>query len=203
LAQHEGWPIPAQFSQQVGNTAYVVVQILPWDAVREHAQHVIETLGLIEERWGLRIVLLPITDYCQDYQMMSWLNRASGGRFVLLDPGLTYEERGRVLLGSNAFLGQSLHGLITALASGAPAGAVMSQTGDQKFIETLEDLKLAHLRIEAWSEFGELAQRVLEQKKELMVATSLDAVAALSDYLDDLAKQIRLGDGGRPSPGRG
>ena len=191
LAGRERWPVPISLSEQIGDSPYLTIQTLPWDAVKENTPHIIQTLDHLKNQWGLRVVLLPITDYCRDHQMMCHLNQAAGGRFVLLNPGLTYEERGRVLLDSKAFLGQSLHGLITVLASGSPAGAIMPHTGDPKFIESLEDLGLAHLRIDEWSQFAELARRICEQKQEVIAATARAAIQSLSNYFDDLAEQIR------------
>jgi len=192
LAEHEGWTLPAELLAQLGEAPYVAVQTLPWPAVREHSGQIIETLSRIEDQWGLRVVLLPITDYCRDHEMLAWLNREAGGRFVLLPPRLTYEQRGRILLGAEAFLGQSLHGVLTVLASGSPAGAVMPRSGDQKFVETLDDLGLGHLRCEAWSEFDGLAHRVLGQSPAAIAATAHAATTALSEYLDELAEQLKL-----------
>ncbi|MDR7222775.1 polysaccharide pyruvyl transferase family protein [Aminobacter aminovorans] len=190
LAEHDGWALPDTFVSAIRGQPYMVFHALPWwEALNEHGEYVVRTLRDIQAT-GVRVVLLPITDYCSDHAALSWINERASGEFLLLDPSLPHEERAVILSGSQFFLGQSLHGVITTLACGIPAGAIVPSQGHQKFVEALGDIGLGHLRVETWDQLGELAIHLQKQDMRMILEKAEERRGNLAIHFDALADRI-------------
>jgi hypothetical protein len=110
----------------VSKAGYVVFQTTPAIVQRTNGNISEITSGLlrVQERTGLQVLLLPINHCWHDELALRSISAASGGRLVMLPDALSSSDIASLLMGATAYIGGSLHGALTCLASGIPAGVI-------------------------------------------------------------------------------
>lgn len=149
LAKHEGWRDYSDFSNSERD--YIVVQAIPGLGEYDTAM-IASVLCEIEVANHCDVVLMGITDCWDDSRDLHRINEQAGGRFAVVGSERSYEERGAILLGAAAFIGQSMHGAVTAMAAGRPAVLVYPPSNDQKFRELFEMVGIPQFRTTMWSQ---------------------------------------------------
>lgn len=93
-------------------------------------------MARFQEETGVRVVLLPIVQTkstqtlssWNDYYPLSRLQECAEGEFLLMPDQLDIFDLGRLLKHAKFYLGGSMHGAVTCLAYGKPAGNVLTWT---------------------------------------------------------------------------
>lgn len=165
---------------------YVVFHALP-PGVPENLGVIVEPLRALERR-GFEIVLLPLSTCWQDYVVLGRIADTSG--FRLLDYRTPELTKLAILAGSAFYVGQSMHGFISTLASGQPAGLCFPR-GDDKFGELLGDNGLEDLRIDTWNELPSLIDRLLRIETDRVCRLRASTSAQASAAFDTLADNVR------------
>lgn len=153
----------------------------------------------IQAETGVRIVLLPITRCWEDWKCLGDLSRDSRGGLIALPATLTVRETAAVIMNASAFVGSSLHGALTSLAAGIPAGLIypLSET---KFTELFAAHHRAYALIRSWEHLPALVNGLLTEPREplrLQARLMRDQVATLFDIT---AAEMRLAAGAPSLP---
>jgi len=143
---------------------YCIVQFhdSTWPPVKE----VVSTLVMHQQKTGIPIYMLPIIKPWNDSEIMGYIRDASDQKLLLLPDNLSFLEIGSILLGSVYFCGSSMHGAITTLSVGKPAGVIHPWPATK-----LQDLfgaaYMPKLFINDWNRLGELMIRLDTETQQL------------------------------------
>lgn len=185
-----GWLFPRlsrRFDSKVPspNAPYIAVQALKIPNKDEFARD----LRIISRRLGLNVVLLPLTRCWDDSRDMGELFNMSNGDFILVDDHTTDIDKLSIIMCSSMYIGQSMHGFISAIASGRPAGICLPET-DDKFGELMLDLDLRDLRVDDLSEITELSHRLDKVPLSRLCRIGKRMRGHLDLVFDDLCNRI-------------
>jgi polysaccharide pyruvyl transferase WcaK-like protein len=184
LAAAEAWPMIDPDVPEV----YIAAQVLPGTLRTIDAQQIADALSRLGDSVSAAIMLMPITDCWGDDEPLSRVYDASKGRFIL-QPRLPFEKRGSLLMGAQGFIGQSMHGAITAMAAGKPAVVVPPQGPAQKFKELFNDMGMDGLYSD-WNIAVTALQFNLKAETSRFSDEAAIASKRLGAYLDALAEEI-------------
>lgn len=186
-----GWLFPTLLTDRTPHPAaptqpYVTFHMFP-QAVPPDFNLLIQPLRQLEQR-GLRVLLTPLTTCWGDEGPLQRLGQLGG--FQVLDYKLPPLEKLQVLSGSSMYIGQSMHGFVTTLASGTPAG-LCYPVRDDKFSALLDETGLQDLRVDGWERLTELCGRVAAVDPSRVANVRDRAVAGVTRAFDQLAGAIQ------------
>jgi hypothetical protein len=114
---------------------------------------------------SLKIVLLPLTRCWSDEERLrefhDYAISLGFQNTLLIDTSISDLSKLEILSKSKMYLGESLHGFVSAISHGIPSGVIAKFKLD-KFDEILKDNGLEQLRKENWDDCIELMQDLLE-----------------------------------------
>lgn len=174
-------------SRTFSGTPYAVVQVLPQNT-SDDLGFIAESLNVLE-RQGFEIVLLPLSTCWGDEVVLGRL--AERSTFRLIDYQTPELSKLQIIADSSMYIGQSMHGFISALATGRRAGLCFP-VGDDKFSELLADNDMADLRVGSWEQLPALIERLQALPVSRIHGLAGRAAAGASAEFDDLAAHIRL-----------
>lgn len=115
------------YTRYVKDENYVIFQIN--NITQEESKEVSEYLLNFQNKNKIPIYLLPIIRPWEDEKYLRMINKQSGNNFQLLPNNLSILEIADIITHSKILLSSSLHGAITALAEGIPAGIINKWEG--------------------------------------------------------------------------
>lgn len=136
---------------------------------------------------GLSVVLLPLTTCWADEVILGSIAKAYD--FSILDYRMHAETKLAVLANCSLYIGQSMHGFISALSTGRPAG-LCYPVADDKFSEFLSDSGLTDLRVGTWRELPILCERLLNFPLGKLLQVRAAAVSQVDQAFDKLTLNI-------------
>lgn len=155
-------------------------------------ERIAQTLIDFQEKSGVRILLVPFIRPWSDFKMLSQIYEASDGMLSLVPNTLSFLETGSVLKGSEFYIGASMHGAVTCLAYGKPAGNILRWTAPK-----LQDLHGMRSRTDCfaneWEQLGPMLDMLNQEKKSgkaERAAYSSYMRSRLCREIDGLAKRI-------------
>lgn len=158
------------------------------------AKQVASALMRIQEATGLRVIMLPLVRPWQDHQVMSYIMEASDGMLLLLHNNLSFLDMGTILTNAELYVGTSLHGAMTLLANGKPAGIIHphSMTKYQDFLGMQMRLDFYE---NDWGQLEILVHKLLQERNDTNKMRQLKLYSEymqlkLSDAFDELAIRI-------------
>ncbi len=115
------------YSKYISSNKYLVFQInsITEDEAKEIAKYLLQ----FKEEHNIDIVLLPIIKPWEDLKYLEMIDRYGKGNFTLVKNNLNILETLDILLNAHLTLTSSLHGAITALSEGIPAGILNKWNG--------------------------------------------------------------------------
>jgi hypothetical protein len=153
-------------------------------------QMIAASLNRIQESTGLRVLLLPITRYSGDAAVLTNIQSISGNRFILLPTNLTMLETASALLHARLQVGSSLHGALTCLAAGIPAGVI--HPGEAKFSDLFgHQMRLNFLQRD-WAKLEELVTHLLLEPVAPLKAYAELMRLRLAQLFDQLSAEIKV-----------
>lgn len=169
---------------------YLVFQTIP-AAVNGIAKltDIAATLLKIQNQTGLQVVLLPITHYTGDSQLLAELNEVSGNSFVLMPDRMRRNDVANILLHAAISITSSLHGAITCLAAGIPAGVI--HPGETKFYDLFGMQQRLHFFRREWSNLYELAMDLSQEPRELLLEYARGQQSRLGSMFRQIADEIK------------
>lgn len=181
-----GWLFPRlRPPGSVSPAPYAVFHILPGLEPR-NLPGVVTALRRLE-RAGYEIVLLPLCTCWADEIVLEKIAKTTG--FRLVDHRLPVLEKLKLLLDCSIYIGQSMHGFISAIAGGHPAG-LCYPPADDRITEMLKDNGLDDLRITGWDDLPALIDRLMETKKERLEGMAWANALAADAIFDAAAEGI-------------
>lgn len=163
----------------------VVLHALP-GAAPDSLATIVEPLRALAGE-GYEVVLLPLCRCWGDQDVLGQIAARSG--FRLVDHRIDERAKLDLLASCAMYIGQSMHGFISALAAGRPAGLVFPRA-DDKFSELLADSHLDDLRVERWDELPALIGRLRALSLERIRDVHARHLARADAVFDDLAAAI-------------
>ena len=123
ISQEQLTPYYHQVCQRFGFSPEDMYMVFQASAVinSDDAKTCAETLLSIKKNFGLQIYLLPIGYALDDTSSLSYIQNLYPGEFSLIAEKLTPLETLSVIIHSQAYIGSSLHGCITANSYGVGA----------------------------------------------------------------------------------
>lgn len=106
---------------------YIVVQF--HDSTNPNIDEISRSLSKFKKDTGINIILLPFIKPWDDYKAMEPISIICGDDVILLPPDISFLDIGTILVNAKFFVGSSLHGAVTLLAQGKPAGIVHTWPG--------------------------------------------------------------------------
>ncbi|MDB5082834.1 MAG: hypothetical protein JWP00_4758 [Chloroflexi bacterium] len=152
-------------------------------------EFIIATLKKVQQETGLQIVLLPITHYQHDSELLAQLNQQAGNSFCLVPKGLKRDEIAQILLHTTISVTSSLHGSITALAAGIPAGVI--HPGETKFSDVFGSQHRLHFLKRDWSGLYTMIMELLREPHEPLVTYAELQRQRLLVMFSNLAEEIK------------
>jgi polysaccharide pyruvyl transferase WcaK-like protein len=177
---------------------YVVLQALPTTAP-DDLPLVVDPLRRLTAA-GLEIVLLPLSTCWSDESVLARIADQSG--FRLVDYRLSEVAKLEILGHCALYIGQSMHGFISTLAAGHPAGLCFP-AGDDKFGELLADNGLEDCRVGTWGDLPALIARLLAFPPARVEQLRARTAARADAMFDALAEGIERHAGRRDDRVRG
>lgn len=152
---------------------YLVAHVVP-QISGEQLQGVSDCLLALGAAIDLDIVLMPITDCWDDGAAIDALRELAPGRLWTVPKGLSYEARALVVMSSAGFVGQSMHGAITAMAVGKPAVVVAPPPNNQKFVELFAQVQQPRWLVPSWRD-------AVARSGELTTDSRMERIAGLNE----------------------
>ena len=169
---------------------YCVVHALPQLEFPGSLDSAVAGLKSVQDRLGIDVICLPLTTCWSDQETLSQLADRADGAFKILDHRLDVFSKAAVLKSCVFYVGQSLHGLIGALAAGRPGGLSYPDL-DDKFREFLASLGRSDWRIDDWRGLSALVDRLTTAPLAEILARRARAVAEVDAMFDRLADLLR------------
>jgi len=158
------------------------------------AKQVAAALMHIQEATGLRVIMLPLVRPWQDHRVMSYIEDASDGNLLLLHDNLSFLDMGTILANADLYVGTSLHGAMTLLANGKPAGIIHphSMTKYQDFLGMQMRLDFYENN---WGQLETLVHKLIQEHYDISKMRQLKLYSEymqlkLNDAFDELAVRI-------------
>lgn len=196
LARHERWN--SGILSGMNGSRYLIVHVIPDFTDSISPSSFAEALRHISLEFGLEVVLLPITDCWGGGDFLEAVKAASGGKFTIVPPETSYEERGRLIMAAEAFVGQSMHGLITAVACGKPAVLIYPDNDVHKFSEILMQNSGTFTRLYGWAGMPDAFRAAMNGNRAAAMLCSQKNVLHLQTYFDLLCDVLKTNVLDRP-----
>jgi hypothetical protein len=181
-------PIPSQFDP---GRPYLIFHTFPAMASDPaELERIAATLLKLQADSGLAVVLLPITYYTGDNELLIKLNQAANGEFFVMPGGMSRADTTRVIVGATISITSSLHGAITSLAAGIPAGVVHS--GETKFYDLFGMQQRFRFFRREWSSLYNLGIDLLNEPREPLLRYASEQRKRLEVMFKQVAGEIRM-----------
>ena len=192
-----GWLIPRASLHREPNVSalprgrpYCVVHAMPQLEYPGSLDAAVVGLKSVQDRLGIDVICLPLTTCWGDQDTLGRMADQAGGAFHVLDHRLDVFSKAAVLKNCLFYVGQSMHGLIGAMAAGRPGGLSYPDL-DDKFRELLASLGRSDWRIDDWRSVEVLVERLTTVPLAEVLARRARAVADVDAMFDRLADLLR------------
>ncbi len=165
---------------------YAIVQMVPAHAPKDMAA-IVEPLKELQ-RQGLEVALLPITSNWGDEESLRYLSKLTG--YTVIEDKMHPLQKLHVLANCQMSITQSMHGFVTTLAAGRPAGLIWPRLED-KFSALLSDTGLEDLRKASWTDLPTLIESLYTTPIDRITTIRDRCVHQASETFDTLAANIK------------
>lgn len=163
----------------------------------ETVKYTARKLREFQDETGVRVVLLPIVQTkskdvnstWNDYDILGKLQKESGNSFELMPDLLNIPTIGILIKNAKFYLGGSMHGAVTGLAYGKPAGNVLTWTAPK-----LQDLHGQRMRTDCFiNQWGKMPKLLRNLNYEAECNEALQYNLSYSQYMQyRLSKNIDM-----------
>jgi len=184
------WVKLANSLQLDSSQPYFVFHALP-SAISHENQlfEIANTLQKAVEKTGLKALLLPITRYAGDNELLKKIARFYPEHLAVLPADLDMYETTAVLLNCQFSITGSMHGAISCLAAGIPTGII--HIGEAKLTDVFgHQMRLSYLQ-NNWQKLEELLFKLWQEPRAPLQLYAQLMRQQLETAFDSLAEEIR------------
>lgn len=189
-----GWKFN-QYIDELGQKTHQVEHLPPnymvfelfYESDEDVVRFVARELLKFQEETGVQVVLLPIVhtksrntmSSWNDYIVLSRINKYANERLQLMPDQLSFTKVGTILKNAKFYVGSSMHGAVTCLSYGKPAGNALTWTAPK-----LQDLHGARMRTDCFiNHWGKLPYLLRRLNKEAEDNVNQVYAQQYSDYM--------------------
>ncbi len=180
------WEQEGKGKTALPQTPYMIFEMF-YEFDENTLQFAAGALARFQEATGVRVVLLPIVQTKSTQALSSWndfyplsrLQEYAEGAFLLMPDQLDIFDLGRLLKHAKFYLGDSMHGAVTCLAYGKPAGNVLTWTAPK-----LQDVHGMRMRADCFiTHWGRLPKLLDALNAEAEDEKAARYAAKYADYM--------------------
>jgi hypothetical protein len=166
--------------------AYIAVQAVKFGDVKQ----AVAGLRAVSRRTGLKIVLVPLQRCWKDVELLKTTCEISENEFFLVDDAMSDLDKLAIIEGATLYIGQSMHGFISALGRSRLAGLCKWGGADDKVGELLRDVGIPHFRVPGWDSVEALVDAITASPLQPLLEKRIAYQRELDSMLDAVCANI-------------
>jgi polysaccharide pyruvyl transferase WcaK-like protein len=170
---------------------FVIIQSI-WDIPKED----IEKICNWTLKKSLKIVLLPLTRCWEDEKSLKYFheyaNQLGHSHISIIDSSISDISKLEILSKCAIYVGESLHGFVSAASFGIRSGIVAKPQPD-KFDEITKDNGIAEFKIGYWSEIVDLFEKLSQVNSSRFTKITRKHTQTLDCELDRICREVARG----------